>query len=193
LVALHTLIRGYRGLHPGDRAEPVEADWQTQLDDLRAEVARIALICGEIDPQGLDSVVLTSSERVALVADSHPLADRRVVDRAELLPDPVVTWAGNTPAERSYWLGATADNERSVVAGPLVNDENKLLAHVRLGTAIAFVPRPHLEHSGLPSDVVALRVRGLTPARVRLVWAEHETSLSVARFAQYATSVYVNG
>jgi DNA-binding transcriptional LysR family regulator len=190
LVALHQLVHGYRGLHPGEHAESVEADWQTQLDDVRAGAAQIALVSGEFEPEGFDSAVLTSHDRVALVATSHRLADRRVVNRAELLPDPVVTWTGNTPAERSYWLGTTEDQESAVVAGPQVNDAQKLLAYVRLGAAIAFLPRHHLDHGERPKDVVALQVEGMTPARVRLVWAEHETSMQVARFVRYATAAY---
>jgi DNA-binding transcriptional LysR family regulator len=150
----------------------------------------IALVSREFEPEGLDSVVLASRESAALVAASHRLAGRRVVDRSELLPDPVVTWTGNAPAERSYWLGTTAGEENAVVAGPHVNDAQKLLAHVRLGAAIAFLPRHHLDHGGKPADVVTLPVAALAPAQVWLVWAEHESSLRIARFVRYAEAAY---
>lgn len=189
LVTLHGLVRGYQDRHPGDRPEPVEADWQTQLDDLRSDVAQIALVTGEFEPAGLESEMLTSYERVALVSTAHRLAGQQVVDRAALSRDPVITWARNTPAERSYWLGEEAGGS-AAVAGPQVNDGLKLMAHVRLGTAIAFLPRPHLDHSGTPPDVVALRVEGLAPAPVRLVWPEHETSPATARFVRYATTAH---
>jgi DNA-binding transcriptional LysR family regulator len=190
IVIQNELVRAYNRRYPADHAELVEADWHAQLADLRTDVAQIALVSGEFESNGLESEILTEHERVALVSASHPLAGRRVVDRVELLPDPVITWTGNTPAEREYWRGVAAGNEGGVVAGPQVNDGQKLLAHVRLGTAIAFLPRPHLEHGGMPPDVAALRVEGLAPAHLRVVWAEHQTSLEVARFVRFATAAY---
>ncbi|WP_249998608.1 LysR family transcriptional regulator [Actinoplanes sp. M2I2] len=187
LVTLHQLIRAHQAQHPGDHAEAVETDWFRQLDDLRAGRTQIALLSGELEHDGLESEVLGAYERVALVSRSHPLAARQVVDRAELLPYPVVTWAGNSPTERAYWLGAEGVSDQ-VVAGPEVNDGQKLLGQVRLGTATAFLPRPYVEHNGIPSDVAVLSVRGLAPARVRLVWRADETSLAVARFVGSAAT-----
>lgn len=192
LVILHNLIRAYERSHPGERAEPTEADWHSQLDELRTGATRVALVSGDIDGSGLEIEVLTRCERVALVSANHGLATRQVVDRAELLPDPVVTWVGNSPPERAYWLGSTGV-DRDIVAGPEVNDPLKLIAQVRLGAAIAFLPRYHVEHCVMPKDVVTLRVKGLSPAPVQLVWRERETSLAVARFVRQATEMYALG
>lgn len=185
LVILHDLILGYERRHPGECAEPAEADWHSQLDDVRSGATQVALVCGDIDARGLENEVLTTCDRVALVSSHHRLGSRQVVDRAELLGDPVVTWSGNGPTERAYWLAGAG-----AVAGPEVNDVLKLLAYVRLGAAIAFLPRHHVEHSVIPADVVALRVDGLAQARVRLVWREEETSLAVARFVRQAAESY---
>nr|WP_221382884.1 hypothetical protein [Actinoplanes polyasparticus] len=65
-----------------------------------------------------------------------------------------------------------------------------MVAHVRLGTAIAFPPKPHLDHIGMPPDVVALRVEGLAPAAIRLVWRKQESSRATARFVHYATTAH---
>ncbi|BCJ52660.1 LysR family transcriptional regulator [Actinoplanes sp. NBRC 14428] len=185
LVFLHGLVRGYGDRHPGEGCEPVETDWHRQIGELRAGEVQVALFGGEFEADGLDSEVLAVQERVALVPASHRLAHRTVVDRAELLPDPVVNWSGHSAAERAYWLGAKGV-EGEVVAGPQVNDVLKLMAHLRLGTAIAFVPLVHVEHVGLPPDIAVLRVDGLAPCRLRLVWPEHETSPAVARFVRFA-------
>jgi LysR family transcriptional regulator, benzoate and cis,cis-muconate-responsive activator of ben and cat genes len=187
MVTLHELIRRYRGRYPGNQIEVVETDWFRQLDGLRTHESQIALLSGEFEHAGFASDVIATYERVALVSRRHRLATRQAVDRAELLPDPVVTWAGNSPAERAYWLG-TEGAHGTVVAGPQVNDGEKLIAHVRLGTAVAFLPRPYVDHRGLPPDVVALKVSGLQPAKVRLVWAEDETSLAVTQFVRSATT-----
>ena len=189
MVTLHELIRGYQDRHPGDHVEAVETDWFRQLEGLRTHDAQIALFSGEFEDEGFASDVVTTYERVALVSRRHRLATRQIIDRNELLSDPVVTWTGNTPAERAYWLGAEG-NDGPVIAGPQVNDGEKLIAHVRLGTAVAFLPRPYVDHRGLPADVVALTVRDLQPAKVRLVWAEQETSVAVARFVRDATTTH---
>lgn len=60
----------------------------------------------------------------------HRLATQRFIERNELLSDPVVTWTGNTPAERACWLG-TEGGEDPIIARPQVNDGGKLIAYVR--------------------------------------------------------------
>ncbi|WP_432831435.1 LysR family transcriptional regulator [Dactylosporangium sp. CA-092794] len=181
LALADELVRNHERCYAADGIELVDADWHSQLDDLRKGVTQLALICGDFDPGGTDHEVLRSYERLAVVADSNPLASRRVVDRTELLPYPVLTWAGDDAAARAYWLGGP-----DAIPGPEVNDGEKMVAHVRLGHCIVFLPRPYMEHHGQPAGVAVLQVRDLSPGLLRLVWAEQETSLAVARFVGHA-------
>lgn len=162
--------------NPGERVEPVMAHWRTQLASLRAGAADIALVSGEFDETGLDSVLVTTQERVVVVPGNHRLAGRDVVGRADLDADPVLGWAGSTGAERDYWL------DGAPVAGVEVEDLLQLVVHVRSGGGVAFVPLPMLEEIPTLRGVRLLRVDGLAPARVRLTWPAAQTSTRIARF-----------
>ncbi|MFD2422064.1 LysR family transcriptional regulator [Amycolatopsis pigmentata] len=179
---LRELISEYVAAHPGQSVEAVMADWRTQLSILRSGGTELALVSGEFDDEALDSVVLTVHERVAVLPAGHRVAGREIVDRAELLPDPVIGWAGSSPAERAYWL------DGAPLAGPEVEDLLQLLVQVRLGDGIAFVPRLMLDDIPLLPGVAVVRVNGLAPACLRLVWAEQRTSAAVDRFVKHVAA-----
>ncbi|WP_305788326.1 LysR family transcriptional regulator [Symbioplanes lichenis] len=162
--------------HPGERVEPVMAHWRTQLASLRSGAADLALTSGEFDETGLDSALVGTQERVAVLPGHHRFAGRDSVDRADLLADPVLGWAGSTAPERAYWL------DGAPLAGPEVEDLLQLIVHVRAGDGIAFVPLPMIEEIPLPRGVRLVHVDGLAPARVRLAWTAEQTSTRIARF-----------
>jgi DNA-binding transcriptional LysR family regulator len=161
---------------PGELVEPVMAHWRTQLASLRSGAADVALVSGEFDETGLDTALVTTQERVAVVPENHRFAGRDVVDRADLLAYPVLGWAGSTPQERDYWLGGAP------LAGAEVEDLLQLFVHVRSGNGIAFVPLPMVQ--GVPPirGVRLIRVNDLAVARVRVTWKSEQTSTRIARF-----------
>ncbi len=172
----YELLGGLIAACPGERVEPVMAHWRTQLASLRSGAADLALTSGEFDETGLDTALVTVQERVAVLPGEHRLAGCDVVDRADLLADAVLGWAGSTAQERAYWL------DGAPLAGPEVEDLLQLFVHVRSGDGIAFVPLPMVEEVPAPRGVRLVRVRGLAPARVRLAWTAEQTSTSIARF-----------
>ncbi|MEU5701926.1 LysR family transcriptional regulator [Streptomyces aurantiacus] len=180
--ALQELIRGFTAAHPGQRAEAVMADWRTQLSILRSGGTELALVSGEVDDEGLDSAVLAVHERLAVLPAGHKLADRETVDRAELLPDPVIGWADSPPAERDYVL------DLAPLAGPEVEDLLQLVVQIRTGSGIAFLSQAMLDEIPRLTGVAVVRVEGLAPARLQLLWPEQQTSTAVARFVQHATA-----
>ena len=109
------------------------------------------------------------------------------MDRLDLAHDPVISWAGTSPEVQAYWLGSE-DPDQDVVRGRQVSDALTLIAHVRLGNGIAFMPRTYLEHSPPPSDVSMLQVEGLAPAQVYPTCSESENSPLLARFIRHALS-----
>jgi DNA-binding transcriptional LysR family regulator len=180
--ALHELIRGYTAAHPGQRVEAVMADWRTQLSILRSGGTELALVSGDFDNDGLDSAVLAVHERRAMLSAGHRLAGQEIVDRAELLADPVISWVGSSPAERAFWL------DGAPLAGPEVEDLLQLVVEVRLGGGIAFLSQVMLDEIPLLPGVAVVRVDGLAPARLHLVWAEQQTSAAVGRFVRRAAT-----
>ncbi|WP_285690482.1 LysR family transcriptional regulator [Actinoplanes sp. NBRC 103695] len=161
---------------PGEKIEPVMAHWRTQLASLRSGAADVALVSGEFDETGLDTTLVATQERVAMVPENQRFAWRDVVDRTDLLPYHVLGWAGSTPQERDYWL------DGAPLAGAEVEDLLQLFVHVRNDDGIAFVPLPMVEEAPSMRGVRLIRVNDLAPARVRLAWLSEQTSTRIARF-----------
>lgn len=184
-AAVESWTRWHNERFPQDRAVTVVADWRTQLGSLHAGETDLTLMRGPFDGRGLDSEVVAVEPRVALVPAGHVLAERKVVERAELSADPVAVWSTDDPAERDFWLGVGAGH-RTVVVGPEVGDMLQMLARVRLGEAIIFVSRSVQQSFALPADVRVLEVTGLPGAEIRLAWREDERSPAVARFVRAA-------
>ncbi|SHN75706.1 DNA-binding transcriptional regulator, LysR family [Cryptosporangium aurantiacum] len=185
IAVLQDLTRSYNNDHADAHAEALVVDGNLQSELLRTGGTELALIRAPFDADGLDSDVVAVEPRVVLLPSNHPLADRGVVDRAELAADPVVVWASDGPAERAYALGVDR-GDVPAVAGPEVGDVLQLLARVRLGDGIAFVATS-LQHAvALPPDVRMVPVNGLSAAELRLVWRAHETSPHIARFVRHA-------
>lgn len=174
-----TLQRLTRGV----RAEPVVVE--RAVDAVRAGDAQVALVRGPFDDAGLDSEVLESQSRVAVLPAFHPLADRLAVFRAELVADPVVQWPDCDPAETEYWMGTDGHGGEAVV-GPEVRDMFHMLARVQLGEAIAFLPGRVRDAVAIPSDVRLVEVSDLPPENLSVVWPSEETSTAVAGFVRHA-------
>ena len=160
----------------GEQVEPVMAHWRTQLASLRSGAADVALVSGEFDETGLDTALVTTQERVAVVPENHRFAGRDVVDRTDLLGYHVLGWAGSTSQERDYWL------DGAPLAGAEIEDLLQLFVHVRNNNGIAFVPLPMVEEVPSIRGVRLIRVNNLAPARVRLAWMSDRTSTRIARF-----------
>jgi hypothetical protein len=136
------------------------------------------------DDRGLDSDLLWAERRVALLWSAHRLADRHVVDRAELAGEAIATWPGTTAAEVAHWTGTDLAHH-DWLPGPAVRDVMQFTGNVRLGQAIGFAPLSLLGDY-LPTGVTAVATTGLSDSELHVVWSTTTTSPDVARFVRHA-------
>jgi DNA-binding transcriptional LysR family regulator len=183
---LETLVASYNATHR-DRAPARAAvvDGRVQVEEVRTGVTDVTLVRSPMDFRGLDSDLFRADPRVALLPDAHPLATRRVIERAELDGETIPTWSGDTPAQTAYWTG-TDLAPHAWKPGPSVSDAAQYVACIRLGGAIGFVPESLLPELVL-RGISVVQVAGLSASELRVVWAASATSLEIASFVRHST------
>jgi DNA-binding transcriptional LysR family regulator len=183
---LHQLVISYNERFPGGlSACGGMVDWRVQADQVRAGEADVTLLRVPFDPRGLDSELVRTDPRVAVLPDTHPLAGRAGIHRSELAGESFPVWPNLTPAEMRYWLGTDlADYDWQ--PGPVVHDAAQFIGSIRLGHGVGLLAAAHVpEH--LPTGITVVPVVGLSPSRLRIVWATSAISPDVARFVRHAT------
>jgi DNA-binding transcriptional LysR family regulator len=183
---LQQLVTSYNERLPGELpARGGMVDWRVQADQVRAGEADVTLLRAPFDSRDLDSDLIRTDPRVAVLPDTHPLAGREAIHRSELAGESFPVWSNLTPAEMKYWLG-TDLTDYDWQPGPVVHDTAQFIGSIRLGQGVGFLPAAHVpEH--LPAGITVLPVVGLSPSQLRIIWAASAISPNVARFVRHAT------
>jgi DNA-binding transcriptional LysR family regulator len=182
---LGELVGSYNAVGPDVPAEAILVDWRVQAEEVRQGDAEVTLMRRPFDARGLDSDLLRLEPRVALLAIDHPFAEREEVDLAELVGEPITVWPGTADHAQEHWAGADGAVGHTWIPGPKVTDPLQFLATVRFGQAIGFVPESSILNVPF-LDLRSVRVNGLTPSELHIVWSETTTSPAVAQFVRHA-------
>jgi len=173
--------------HPGGPAAAV-----------RSGAADVAILRAPFDRRGLDTELLLTEPRVAVLPAGHRLADRTELRRADLAGEPMPRWAGQSdPAAAAYWTGIDThgptpnqhdDPSAETPPGPEINDISQLLDAVALGNAVAYVPVSVADqhHS---AGLAFVPVADLSPSEVLAAWPDTSRSRAVAAFVRAAVEV----
>jgi DNA-binding transcriptional LysR family regulator len=166
--------------HPGGPAAAV-----------RGGSADVAILRIPFDRRGLDTELLLTEPRVAVLPAGHRLADRHELRRTDLAGEPMPRWAGQAdPGAAAYWTGADPlrDSGPAAPQGPEINDINQLLDAVALGGAVAYVP-VSLADQLRRKELRFVPVSDLSPSHVVAAWPDTSRSSTVAAFVRTAAEV----
>jgi DNA-binding transcriptional LysR family regulator len=170
---------------------------------VRSGRADVAILRHPFDQRGLDSEVLLTEPRVAVLPAGHRLACQRRLRRADLSGEPMPRWKGQAdPAAAAYWTGTdtpaapgppgsspgppgSSPPTRGTGEGPEISDMNQLLDAVALGHAVAYVPASIARHHRC-AELAFVPVSDLSPSQVVAAWPEHSRSRAVAGFIRVA-------
>ena len=163
--------------HPGGPAAAV-----------RGGAADVAILRAPFDRRGLDTELLLTEPRVAVLPARHRLADKTELRRADLAGEPMPRWAGQPdPAAAAYWTGGNP--AAGALPGPEINDISQLLDAVALGDAVAYVPVSLAGQYRSAPGLVFVPVTDLSPSEVVAAWPDTSRSRAVAGFVRAAVEV----
>ena len=163
---------------------------------VRGGVADVAILRAPFDQRGLDTELLLTEPRVAILPAGHRLAARAELRRADLAGEPVPRWAGqDDPAAAAHWTGAdtpgpapSQHSSQHSGDGPEINDISQLLDAVALGNVVAYVPfSVAAEHR--TAGLTFVPVTDLAPSEVTVAWPQSSRSRAVAAFVRAAVEV----
>jgi DNA-binding transcriptional LysR family regulator len=169
--------------HPGGPAAAV-----------RGGAADVAILRAPFDQRGLDTELLLTEPRLAVLPADHRLAGRAELHRADLAGEPMPRWAGQSdPAAAAHWTGADTPGPARAVDGqsaqipngPEINDISQLLAAVTLGNAVAYLPAS-FAHQHNSADLAFVPISDLSPSEVMVAWPAASHSRAVAAFVRAA-------
>ncbi|SEN05342.1 LysR family transcriptional regulator [Actinacidiphila rubida] len=167
-VRLDPLLEAFGGAHPEAAVRLERLRWWNHGEaprDGRVDVGVIRLPVRSAE--GLRMLTLGQERLVAAVPAEHPLAGRPSVPITAFADEPVLRYADAGPAWNAFWTVDPRPDGTRPAAGPEVRDMEEILAYVRAGSGVAFLPetvsaafaRPHIAYvpvSGVPAGTVVL-------------------------------------
>jgi DNA-binding transcriptional LysR family regulator len=152
--------------YPGIAVTFVERDSVVLVEELEDGALDLALVIMPLQRAGLEDVVLASEELVVVVANDHPLAERKRITIADLANVPMIMFRQGYDL-RSATLDAFARAGVTVTVAMDGAEMGSVLSFVSAGLGAAIVPS--VWASDAP-DVRTLRLRSPTLERqIRLV------------------------
>jgi DNA-binding transcriptional LysR family regulator len=180
------LLRTYHERAPTALVETEEFDFSDPSAGLRDNLVNAAVVRPPLGLPGLVSVELATERLVACLPEDHPLARRRSLSVADVLPEPIVAAPVSPGPWRDYWI---LTEYRSGPA-PVVAEASTLDAETHLisrGVGLSITSEAVGTWYKRPG-VTFVPILDLPPCSVSLAWWPQDTAL-VAELAAVANEV----
>jgi DNA-binding transcriptional LysR family regulator len=177
------LIRTFFDRNPDATLDSEEFDFTDPSAGLRDFQVHAAVVRPPLGLTGLVSVELATERRVACLPDDHPLAGRKWVEIADILPQPIIAAPMSPGPWRDYWILSDHRTEPATVVdeAPTLDAELHLVSRgVGLSITSEAVGRWYRR-----PGVTFVPIRDLSPCIVSLAWWPQETA-AVAQLAAIA-------
>jgi DNA-binding transcriptional LysR family regulator len=163
------VLAQFSGIHP---------EVEIQLQRLRWWNHAAALLDGRVDAGfvrlplpagGLEIRTLYQEQICVALPASHRLAGMTSAGIADLADEPVLLYADARPEWNAFWTFDPRPDGSHPRPGPYVHDMEEIVAYVRAGRGVAYLPVP-ITAAIVPAGVAFVPVEGIPPGQVVLAW-----------------------
>ncbi|WP_262706090.1 MULTISPECIES: LysR family transcriptional regulator [Streptomyces] len=128
-------------------------------------------------------VVIAEEPRLVAMPDTHPLADREIIDFTDLLDEPFLALPHSAGPLRDYWLATDARGGRPTRIGAEVASTEETYEALVAGLGVVLLAAGNTPLITL-GGVVTRAVSGIAPSRFALAWRADERRPLVQEYAR---------
>ncbi|MFI9724914.1 LysR family transcriptional regulator [Streptomyces sp. NPDC052092] len=174
-------LHAFSARRPEARIELVRLRWWSQATDLSDGTADVGFVRLPVDSDRLSVLPLYRERLCAVLPVRHPMAGEATVGLRDLADEPLLRYAGAAPAWSAVWNADPRPDGTRWRRGPDVHDMEEILAYVRAGSGVVFVPESVAAVFPRP-DIAYLPVTDAPPGEVALAWDGDRPSPLVETF-----------
>ena len=175
-------VRALGAAHPDISVEVLRTDWTDQIAVLHDGRADIGYVRMPVDLTGLQSLLLFTEPRVAVVPTSHRLAGKEKVSIGDLADEHLLQHPEAVPEWRTVATELRDRPRPTVVEARSVEEK---LERVAAGRGFSVLPQSTASYYQRP-DVAWMPITDIPPNEVRLAWVSARRSPLIAEFVRLA-------
>jgi DNA-binding transcriptional LysR family regulator len=177
-------VRALGAAHPDISVEVLRTDWTNQISVLHDGRADIGYVRMPVDLTGLQSSLLFTEPRVAMLPTSHRLADKDTLSIHDLADEHLLQHPEAVPEWQAVATELREARRPSLVDARSVEEK---LERVAAGRGFSVLPESAASYYHRP-DVAWVPVTDIAPNEVRLAWVSARRTPLIAEFVQLAES-----
>jgi len=155
--------------HPEVDIQLQRLRWWNHAAALRDGRVDAGFVRKPLPTEGLEIRALYTEPVCVALPARHPLAANTPVAITALADEPVLRYADAHPEWNAFWTFDPRPDGGHPPPGPYVHDMEEIVAYVRAGRGVAFLPVP-VTAAIAPPGVTFVPVDGIPPGQVALAW-----------------------
>jgi DNA-binding transcriptional LysR family regulator len=160
----------FTAARPDARLRLRQVPWHDSTAGLADGMCDVAFVWLPLPgPDRFRWVVVAEEPRLVAMADTHPLAEREIVDFTDLLDEPFLALPDSAGPLRDYWLATDARGGKPALVGAEVASTEETYEALVAGLGVVLLAAGNTPLITLGS-VVTRAVRGISPSRYALAW-----------------------
>ncbi|MES4901274.1 MULTISPECIES: LysR substrate-binding domain-containing protein [unclassified Streptomyces] len=174
----------FTAARPDARLTLRQVPWQDSTAGLADGTCDAAFVWLPLpDPDRYEWVVVAEEPRLVAMADTHPLADREIIDFTDLLDEPFLALPDSAGLLRDYWLATDARGGKPARIGAEVASTEETYEALVAGLGVVLLAAGNAPLITL-GGVVTRAVRGISPSRFALAWRADDRRPLVREYAR---------
>jgi DNA-binding transcriptional LysR family regulator len=180
------VMKRFSRSHPEVDIQLQRLRWWNHAAALRDGRADAGFVRLPLPAAGLEIRPLYTERVCVALPAGHQLAAATSLDITALADEPVLRYADAMPEWNAFWTFDPRPDGRHPQPGPYVGDMEEIVAYVRAGRGVAYLPVP-ITAAIAPPGVVFVPVDGIPPGQVVLAWDAERPPRHIAELIEMAS------